>query len=253
MSIHPLLSTRRINKDIPIPYYYQIARILRETIDDLEKDAEQSEVALPSESELCELYQVTRGTVRHALELLEREGLVYREKGRGTFVRRRVQLEVTRLCSTTEDMKARGWVPETRLLGLTSVTAHAHVQHQLHVSADMQVWEIYRLRLAGGEPISLQWSYLPCERMPELDRQDLAGSLYYILKNVYGIELRTAEQTIRTRTATAEEAELLAVPEGAPLFVIDRTTYDQNEVPVEQLHSLWRGDRYDLQVRLFGA
>ena len=131
--------------------------------------------------------------------------------------------------------------------------AHSHVQRQLHLAAQEQVWEIYRLRLADGESISLQWSYLPCEHMPDLDRQDLSGSLYYILKNVYGIELRTAQQMIRTRAATDEEALQLAVPEGAPLFVIDRTTYDQNEVPVEHLHSLWRGDRYDLQVRLFSA
>ena len=112
------------------------------------------------------------------------------------------------------------------------------------------MWEINRLRLADGEPISLQWSYLSCQRVPELDRHDLTGSLYETLSSAYGIELRTAEQVIRTRLATIEEAPLLGIPEGAPVFVIDRTSHDQAGKPVEHLHALWRGDRYDLQIRL---
>ena len=133
-----------------------------------------------------------RGTVRHALELLEREGLVYREKGRGTFVRRRVQLEDQRPVFDHRGPAGTPLGARNALLGITSMIPYSHVQRQLHISAQEQVWEVYRLRLANGEAISLQWSYLPCERLPELDRQDLAGSLYYILKNVYGIELRTA-------------------------------------------------------------
>jgi GntR family transcriptional regulator len=253
MTTQRQLGIRRINKGIPIPYYYQIAEILRDTIEDAASESVQGEAALPSESEMCALYQVTRGTVRHALELLEREGLVYREKGRGTFMRRRrVQLDLTRLTSTTEDMQARGWVPGTRVLSIVATT-RSHVQHQLRLGAEAPVWALHRLRLANNEPISLQWSYLPCERLPDLDQQDLTGSLYYTLKNVYEIELRTGEQIIRTRAATAEEGLLLQVPEGAPLFVIERTSYDQHGTPIEHLHSLWRGDRYDLHVRLFGV
>jgi GntR family transcriptional regulator len=176
---------------------------------------------------------------------------VYRRKGKGTFLRRRVQLDLARLCSTTKDMQARGWVPGTRLLGARLVTASVHIQRQLRIpESPPQVWEIHRLRLADGEPISLQWSYVSSRRAPGLDRHDLAGSLYDTLHAAYGIELRTAEQVIRTRLASDEEALLLEIPAGAPVFVIDRTSFDQNEKPVEQLHALWRGDRYDLQIRL---
>ncbi|MDH7485818.1 MAG: GntR family transcriptional regulator [Anaerolineae bacterium] len=248
------LATRKINKDVPIPYYYQIAQILREMIEDAGVDSEQGEIVLPSEAELCEVYDVTRGTVRHALQVLEREGLIYRERGRGTFLRRRrVQLDLTRLCSTTEDMKARGWTPSTRVLSVGCLIPRPHVQRELRLSADDQVWEIYRLRLANGEAISLQWAYIPCHMTPGLGTYDLTSSLYYALKNGYGIELKTADQVIRTRGVTLEEAELLEIAEGDPVFVIERTSYDQNDTPVEHLHSLWRGDRYDLQVRLFGG
>lgn len=245
-------AARKINKDIPIPYYYQIAQSLREMIEDAGVDSEQGDIALPSEAELCDIYEVTRGTVRHALQVLEREGLIYREKGRGTFLRRRrVQLDLARLCSTTEDMKGRGWMPGTRVLSVKCMIPRPHVQRELRLPKDGQVWEIYRLRLANNEAISLQWAYIPCHMTPGLDKYDLTSSLYYALKNGYGIEMKTADQVIRTRGATLEEAGLLEIAEGDPVFVIERTTCDQNDVPVEHLHSLWRGDRYDLQVRLF--
>jgi len=247
------LARLRINKDIPIPYYYQIAQGLREMIEDAGEVNGQGEIALPSELELCRIYDVTRGTVRHALADLEREGLIYREKGRGSFVkRRRMQLDLTRLCSTTQDMQQRGWVPGTKVLSVRCMAPRPHVQRELALNEDKPVWEVYRLRTADGEAISLQRAHIPCDMTPGLDQHDLAGSLYYTLKNSYGIQLKTADQTIRTRAATLEEAELLEVAEGDPVFVIERTSYDQAGRAVEHLHSLWRGDRYDLQVRLFG-
>lgn len=247
------LGTRRINKNLPIPYYYQIAQDLREIIEDagFSIDLEQDERALPSEVELSNVYQVTRGTVRNALALLEREGLIYREKGRGTFLRRRrIQLDLTRLCSTTEDMKARGWTTSTRVLGVTSLHPGTHIRQQLRMPDGELAWEVYRLRLADGEPISLQWAYLPCQRTPGLDQLDLTGSLYYALKDQHGIELKTADQVIRSRAVSDEEAGLLQITEGDPVFVLHRTTYEQNGLPVEYLNSLWRADRYDLQVQL---
>ncbi len=243
------LGARRIDRALPIPYYYQIAEILRGLIADANLKPE-TDVPLPSENELCDQYAVTRATVRHALDLLEREGLVYRRKGKGTFLRRRVQLDLARLSSTTKDMRARGWVPGTRVLSVRTVAAAKHIQHQLRIPDPAEAWEVHRLRLADGEPISLQWSYIPRERAPGLKDHDLSGSLYDILHTAYSIDLRAADQVIRTRLATDEEALLLEVPAGAPVFAIERTSFDQAEKPVEYLHALWRGDRYDLQIRL---
>ena len=252
MGLETQLAARRINKDIPVPYYYQIAQNLREVIEDTDLDQAEGEIALPSEAELCEIYGVTRGTIRHALEVIQREGLIYREKGRGTFLkRRRLELDLTKLCSTTEDMETRGWLPGTRVLSMEREIPRPHIQHKLGIAEDGMVWGLYRLRLANGEAISLQWSYIPCRLAPDLDGHDLAGSLYYILKNAYRIDLKTADQVIRARVATLEEADSLEIVEGAPVFMIERTTFDEHGVPVEFLHSLWRGDRYDLQVHLF--
>ena len=251
MSFHAQLAARTIDRTIPVPYYYQIAQFLREVFEDSDLDPEQGEVALPSESVLCEIYGVTRGTVRHALEVTEREGLIYREKGRGTFLkRRRVEFDPTKLCSYTEDMRARGWEPGTHVLGVACVSPRPHIQHHLQMPDGGRVWELYRLRLANGEPLSLQWSFIPCNLAPDLDRRDLSGSLYYVLKNGYDHALEAADQIIRTRAATLAEAELLGIEEGDAVFVIERTTLDQQGEPVEFLHSVWRGDRYDFEIHL---
>lgn len=246
------LHTRKINKDLPVPFYYQMVEILREVIQDSKATSDQREVTFPSESELAEFFQVNRGTVRHALEVLEREGLIYREKGRGTFVRRRrVELDLTSLCSTTEDLKARGWTPGSQLLDLAQIAPSPHIQRALDLQPGTAVWQIHRLRLANEEPISLQWSYIPADIAPGLDQHNLTGSLYYTLRNAYRIELREGDQTIRTRAATLKEANLLQIAEGDAVFEISRITYDQSRKPVEYLDSLWRGDRYDLRVHLF--
>jgi GntR family transcriptional regulator len=247
-----ILNRRKIDKGLPIPFYYQIVQILREAIHDLDVSPGAASPEFPSETELSDYFQVNRGTIRHALQLLEREGLIYREKGRGTFLRRRrVELDLSRLCSTTEDLKARGWTPGSRILSIEKILPSLHIQRYLELPSEARVWLVYRLRLADEEPISLQWSYIPVELAPDLDQEDLSSSLYYIMKNIYGHDLISGDQTIRTRSATIDEARLLEIEEGDPLFEISRVTYDQNQRPIEHLDSLWRGDRYDLQVRLY--
>ena len=245
------LNGRQINKDLPVPYYYQIVQILRESIGDINADTSQEDILLPSEAELCDMFSVNRGALRHALDLLEHEGLIYREKGRGTFVRRRrVELDLTYLCSTTEDLKNRGWEPSTEVLSITQVLPRVHVQKSLKMADGERVWEVYRLRLANGEPISLQRTFLPVSIVPDLIKANLSTPLWNLWVNVYHIQPKEAEQTIRTRRATGEEAELLQIEEGAPIFEITRVTYDINKHPFEYLISIWRGDRYDFYVRL---
>ncbi len=249
--IENLINPRRINKDLPIPYYYQIVQVLRESIDDIENKESQAEIQLPSEADLCELFAVNRGTIRHALDLLEREGLIYREKGRGAFVRRRrVELDLSYLCSTTEDLKSRGWEPGTEILGINQVSPRSHIRASLKLDDDEKVWEVYRRRLANGEPISLQRAFLPAALMPDLIKLDLTQSFYGIWTNRYNLQPRDAEQTIRTRIATSEEAELLQISASSPIFEITRVTCDINSRPIEYLLSVWRGDRYDFTVRL---
>jgi GntR family transcriptional regulator len=252
---HTMIDTpfrpKKINKNLPVPYYYQIVQVLRESITDLKEPEVNEKIALPSEPELSRLFSVNRGTIRHALRILEREGLIYREKGKGTFVRRRrVEMDLSYLCSTTEDMRSRGWNPDTEVISVEKVISRPHIRTSLNLNDGEDVWEIFRIRSANDEPISLQRAFLPVHLMPDLIEKDLRGSFYDIWKNFYDIQPQDGEQTIRTRPATEEEASLLKINESAPIFEITRITFDINGTPFEYLISLWRGDRYDFFVRL---
>lgn len=245
-----LLLRRRIDRDLPVPYYYQIVEILRVVIREMEVEPGVVET-LPSEAELGDIYQVNRGTIRHALDVLEREGLIYREKGRGTFIRRRrYEIDLLHFNSTTEELLARGHVPSTRVISTAVVNPDLHMQKSLWLTENDPVWQLVRLRLADGEPISLQWSHVPVALAPEIDKKDLTGSLYQILKTDYQITLTSGDQIIRARMATPEEAEKLEIKAGDPVIEISRVSFDQNDEPVEYMDSLWRADRYDMRVHL---
>jgi GntR family transcriptional regulator len=246
-----IIIARQIDKNLPIPFYYQIVQVLRESIRDINTGRIEEESSFPSENELCDFFLVNRGTIRHSLDMLEREGLVYREKGRGTFLRtRRVEVDLTNLCSTTEDLRSRGWEPSTQVLKILEIQPSLHIQKALHLADGTPVWQIYRLRLANNEPISLQNSYIPTSLAPDLNQKDLAGSLYNILKDHFQLTMASAAQIIRVRLATPDEAYWLTISEGTPVFDFTRSSYDPTGKPIEYLESLWRGDRYDLSVQL---
>jgi GntR family transcriptional regulator len=245
-----LLLNQEVNRDSPIPYYYQIVEILREVIRNMDVDSDVEE-GLPSEAKLVEIYKVNRGTIRHALDVLEHEGLIYCKKGRGSFIRRpRLQIDLLHFNSTTEELRPRGHITSSLVKSMTLISPDLHIQKSLGLKEEDLVWQLVRLRSADGEPISLQWSDVPQELAPDLDQKDLTGSLFQILKTEYQREFTNGNQTIHARMATPEEAKDLQIRIGDPVFEISRTSFDQNNQPVEYMYSVWRADRYDIRVHL---
>ena len=238
-----------IDKTNPLPYYEQLAELLRREIAD--KQAQGEVYPLPSENELALKHGLSRATVRHALDELERAGWIYRQKGIGSFAPvRRFEQDLTQLVSTTEDMRQRGWSLLTRVVSVKRLPAAAHVARALEVAADAEVYEVCRLRLVDDVPLSVQTAYLPAALCPELETNDLAASLYRLLESRYGLRLWSGRETLRARGAAEHEARLLDVPQGTPVMHAERTTYAANGVAVEYLEAVWRGDRYDFKVTL---
>ena len=238
-----------IDKKSPIPYYDQLAELLRHEIG--QRLAKGESYQLPSENELAEQHGISRQTVRHALGELERDGWIYRQKGVGSFaVARRVEQELTALVSTSEAMRQRGWRLETKILSVTQVIPACYVAVALELGQGELVYEVKRLRLAEGGPLTIQTNHLPAAHCPGLEDNDLSSSLYRLLETRYGLRLWTGKETLRARGATSHEAHLLDIKEGAPVMHTERITYAANGVPVEYLDAVWRGDRYDFKVTL---
>lgn len=239
-----------IDKNSSIPYYEQLAELLRREINAHLPDSG-GIYPLPSENELAKLHGINRATVRHALDVLEREGRIYREKGKGAFAAtRRVEHELSRLVSTTEIMRQRGWSLITRVVSLIQVSPPSPVMLALELGPEDIVYELKRLRVVDDVPLSLQTAYLPAYLCPRLEDHDLTDSLYRLLENRYDLRLWTGQETLRARAATRPEAKLLQVRTGTPVMYSERVSYSSAGIPVEYLEAVWRGDRYDFKVTL---
>ena len=238
-----------VDKNNPIPYYEQLAELLRNEI--RENKPETGVYQLPSENELARFHGLTRATVRHALDVLERGGWIYREKGKGSFAAtRRVEQDLTQLVSTTEAMRQRGWAMITQVISLNKMPAPAHVARALELTKGTSIYELCRLRIVDGSPLSVQTAYLAEALCPQLDENDLSSSLYHLLEGRYGLRLWTGHETLRARGATEAEAKLLQIRKGTPVMYAERMTYSSTGAAVEYLEAVWRGDRYDFKVML---
>ncbi len=240
---------KTINKQSHIPYYYQLADILREVI---QQSATGSATEfLPSENELVQSYQVSRATVRQALSVLEMEGLVHRAKGKGTYIaKHRVRYPLTQLISTVDDMKRRGWEPGVEVLSFKEIETHPPITESLGLKADEKVYELCRLRLGNNEPVGIQWAYLPVKLYPGLIELDLATSLTTVLKEHYGIITWSAHEFLRARLPTKFEAAKLKIPKNMPVIYMERITFSPEGKTVEFLQSVWRSDEYDYEFSL---
>lgn len=240
---------KTIDKQSRIPYYYQLADILREIIK--KSAASESTDFLPSENEMVQTYQVSRATVRQALTTLEREGLVHRAKGKGTYIsRHRVRYPLTQLISTTEEMRRRGWKSGVEVLSFVEMDTHSPITESLGLKPGNKVYELCRLRLGNGTPVGIQWAYLPVKLFPGLLNLDLATSLTQVLDEKYGIITWSAHEFLKARLPTKFEATKLHIPRNLPVIYMERITFSPEGKTVEFLQSVWRSDEYEYEFSL---
>ena len=242
--------SRTIDPYNALPKYNQLASILRQKIEDGQWPPR---TPIPSERQLEVLYNISRTTIREAIDHLVRQGYLYREHGRGTFVSpQKLQKGLMELTSFSEDLIKRGITPGQFIRSLDWITAPAKIAQKLEIAAGSKVLCIERVRLGDGVPIGLQTSYLALPSDLSINRADLesSGSLYRILQEKFNIIPSEADETLEVTLATPEEAQLLEVVAGAPLLLSERVLFAQNRKPVEFVKILYRGDRYRYYVRL---
>jgi GntR family transcriptional regulator len=206
--------------------------------------------ALPSERRLVEDLGVSRPTLRQAVDGLVAEGLLERRHGSGTYVAEpRIAVPLT-MTSFTEDMIRRGMKPGGRVLSFRTETAGARIGRRLALSPAEEVFTIRRLRLADGATMAIETLFLPRALMPGLRRDVLEGRSFYDLLRGAGIVIASGTETIEPTVTTPEEAAELGVPVHTPAFLFERVTRDSGGRPLEYVRSLYRGDRYRLELDL---
>ena len=191
-------------------------------------------------------------TARQALRALRDDGLLYAERGRGTFVAEpKFNVQTRQLLGFSEDMRQRGLTPSSRVLSFRRCPATGEVAESLQLPTEEEIFEIIRLRLADKVPMAYETCSLPVRLCPQLKRADVErGSLYKTLEENYGVSIAWADEVLEAAIATRKEAELLALSARAPVLVVQRTVYTEERTPIEVVRSVYRGDRYQAVIHL---
>jgi GntR family transcriptional regulator len=241
-----------LDKQTEVPMYQQLQMLIRMNIaSGTWKPGE----AIPSEQVLSRQFGIARMTVRQALEAPIREGLLRRERGRGTFVAHAmVERELSRLRGFSEDMRARSMVPSARLLAREVIPAPAEVSDHLRLGPREAVIYMRRLRLADALPMALETSYFTYELFRGiLDAELESSSLYEFMETRVGLNLSHASQELEAALPTAGDAQLLQQSRRDPTLVISQTTYvslDGTDVPAIFGHTIYRADRYRFRLEV---
>jgi len=228
-----------------VPLYLQLARHLRRLIGD---GALRPDEALPAERDLAERLNVSRVTLRKALQALVEEGLLDQRPRAGSFVRRlHVEQALTVLTGFTDDMRQRGMVPSSRWLDRSIATATPDEAAALGLAPGETVSRLWRVRLADGNPLALELATIPTRLLP--DPLEVGASLYGRLRAL-GHAPHRALQRIGATVLNRQQAALLAAPIGTPALSIERRSFLADGRPLELMRSQYRGDAYDVTVEL---
>jgi len=240
-----------LDRNSAIPLYYQIRQQLLEQIQSGELSPGQP---IPSEHEISNRFGVSRMTARQATKSLCDEGVAYSRPGLGTFVSGSKQVKTsTELLSFTQETKALGGRPASRVLAFEEGAADGEVARALHLGAKARVFRLKRVRIADAVPMSIEESFLSSKLCPKLQETfDPRTSLYQVLADRYGIRMTAADEVAEASLAHPEVARLLRIKKDSPVFMLTRISYAGNSQPVEFVRSTYRGDRWKLVSRLTG-
>jgi GntR family transcriptional regulator len=232
-----------------VPRYHRIADALRERIRVGELA---SGARLDNQRQLAKSFGVTLMTLRQALELLEREHLITRRHGLGTFVAApSIDYDIMQLRRFAGDLSAKGERVATRLLGTRFAAADRRVAEALRLAGRPRVLVVERLRLVDEHPMSLQRSFLPSPLGDEVVRADLALTpLHHVLEFKLGVVVTRASETVSAVRLGRREARDLGCRAGAPAFESERVSYDAGGAPAVFDRAFIPGDRFRITREL---
>ena len=239
-----------IDKNSVIPLYHQVKEYLK---NQMMTGRYKVDEMIPSERELSEEFEINRLTVRQAINELVQEGLLYRQRGVGTFVSTpKIEQPLTKLSNFSTDMRNRGIVPGAQVVSMSVIPATNPVASQLRIDTGEEVLELVRVRTANGEPMAIERSCLVYSQVRALYGMDMENvSLYQMLEDVCGLKLVKAIQTIEIAAIRPDEASMLDIGQHDAVMLIERTTYTEGaDRPVEYVRSLYRGDRYKFSIEM---
>ncbi|WP_226035936.1 GntR family transcriptional regulator [Aquibacillus saliphilus] len=237
-----------MDRNSRVPLYLQL---IEDLIKKIEAEEYEQHQKLPSERELCDIYNLSRITVRQALQELEQEGYIYKLHGKGTFVApKSINQNLVKLYSFTEEMKEMGKTPTTQVLSFKEIAIDERVAQKMDLVPLDEVFKVVRLRLADDEPLMYETSYLPKKFFPRLTKKDLEERpMYDIFHDDYKVVVTKAIERFSATNIREVESEYLGMITNSPSMLIKRFAYRKNQL-IEYTISVARGDKFDYTVEL---
>lgn len=232
-----------------IPLYYQLLEIL---IDQIETGLLKPGNPIPSENELCRTYGVSKNTVLQAIKTLQNKRLVYRIRGKGTYVMDpKISQNITTLLSFSSEVVGMNGALKNKAVEAKQMPALPAIARHLGIKETEPIYHIQILREVNGVPLALQTSFLPAELCPGLiDRPFDDGSLFKTLQHRFNIVITGVNETFQAVKADNYEAKLLNTAPGDPLILLERHSYVEGGRVVELVRTLLRGDRCKFNIEL---
>ncbi|KYD10027.1 MULTISPECIES: GntR family transcriptional regulator [Heyndrickxia] len=239
----------KVNKNLPTPLYHQVKDYLEEKI--ILGEWEPG-FQLPTEKELSAQFQVSTITVKRAIHDLVNKGILYRQRGKGTFVSRKEDKDIYQLVSLRNEAEEDKHHPH-KSLSFKEEEAGVKIGKMLNINAAEKVYKIHRLKIEEETPVGIEYTYIPCSLFPGLTEKVIEDDLFYnVFTNKYGMNLGKAKIFFSTITAEDYEADLLNIPKGEQLFVLERFTYTEEQQIIEYSRFIIRQEksRYFIEIRL---
>ncbi|NSW91939.1 MAG: GntR family transcriptional regulator [Firmicutes bacterium] len=236
-----------LDKKSPIPIYCQLKNLILKKIQDGEFPPGS---LIPSERDLGEKLNISRMTVRQALNQLVAEGVLYREKGKGTFVSK-VKIEQRNIMSFSEIVRKKGLVPTTKVLHFIKQEAGGEIGGILGLDDREMIYVVKRLRLASNIPVGIEEDFIPEKYCPDLEKYDLTASLYKLIKEEYGYAISYMDNVIEASKPSREEKELLNMPANVPVLKITSVNFVESDLKLFYEKSIYRSDEYKYNVRVY--
>lgn len=208
---------------------------------------------IPSEPELEKRFSVSRTTIRRAVELLSRDGLVKAQQGRGTQVLdSKTSQNLNMVTSVSETFRNRGYEVRPKAMHIDIVPSSPHIAQDLAIEEGEPVARIQRIQLANELPVAIMKNYIPAYMVPGIERQaEHINSLYMYLEERYRISIESAKDRISARNANFNEAQMLEIPVGSALLYMRRVCYAKGRpVCADRLSII--GDKYELEISMTG-
>ena len=241
------MTERPLDRNSPIPLYFQIAENLKRAIDEgTLKPGDR----LDNELDLAERLGVSRPTVRQAVQRLVEQSLVVRRRGLGTVVAAPRILRSVALTSLYDDLSVSGRHPATTVLAAREIRADDELAAVLGLPSGAALLFLERLRLADGTPLAIMHNYLPAGLLAGRPEDALEKTGLYEALRSQGVELHAGEQVIGARRATAQEVKLLQATRTATVLTMTRTTFDAAGHLVEHGRHAYLADRYSFKMTL---